>query len=100
LLSTGFRLNARHFIAAQDLIVTLIEAGIRFDEPDRFARLLGPVLCATEDEQRRFPGLFRTWVPAHEHTLRPSTAPRSVPRRWWKRHSYLLGLSAATTILA
>ncbi|HLK41030.1 MAG TPA: hypothetical protein VKU41_29970 [Polyangiaceae bacterium] len=62
LRDVGYRVDARHCMAVQDLLVALTARGESLDDPMRLARHIGPIICSTPDEQADFPRRFRSWA--------------------------------------
>ncbi len=57
----GVRVATQQCTQAQQLLVRLAGIGGLPENPVRLAALLGPIFCASPDEQRRFPAIFREW---------------------------------------
>lgn len=58
----GFNVTTNQYIAAQDLIVKLAAHGALPADPRELDVWLGPVLCASPEEQAHFYPYYRQWV--------------------------------------
>lgn len=79
-------LYVRGFAAAIEqraqMVLLLSTYSSRFDAPDRLkrtAQVLGPVICSTPDEQRRFADIFAEWSTRREGPIARAGGP-SPPR--------------------
>ena len=82
LRADGFRVGTQQLVQAQQLLVRLAAAGLLPDRPAQLASHLGPIFCGTPEEQRRFPDLFKDWLPkAFQDSPVPSPAPDRRQRR-------------------
>jgi hypothetical protein len=61
LRNEGYNLSTRHYVAAHDILIVLYSAAENRDMTTLEA-LFGPIVCATPEEQNRFPSIFRRWV--------------------------------------
>ncbi|MFN7900755.1 MAG: hypothetical protein ACK5N0_14045, partial [Synechococcaceae cyanobacterium] len=78
----GFRIGVPQTLRLQQLLLALIDRGVPLDDPERLARLLGPVLCRSASEQEAFRGHLREWWPgpvllAADPAASPASAPES-----------------------
>lgn len=64
-----FKVSLQQVIAAQRLLVQLAAKGKIPEDPAQIATLLGPIFCASPEDQQRFPGLFDRW---HRGRTRPT----------------------------
>jgi formylglycine-generating enzyme required for sulfatase activity len=76
----GFRVGVSQTLRLQQLLLALIDRGVPLDEPERLARLLGPVLCRSASEQEAFRGHLREWWPGPVLLAAdPAAAPEAAP---------------------
>ena len=76
----GFRVGVSQTLRLQQLLLALIDRGVPLDEPERLARLLGPVLCRSASEQEAFRGHLREWWPGPVLLAAdPAAAPAASP---------------------
>ena len=59
----GFRVGVPETRRLQLLLLALVDRDVPLDNPERLARLLGPVLCRSASEQEAFRRHLREWWP-------------------------------------
>ena len=59
----GFRIGVAETLRVHQLLVALVERGVPLENPERLARLLGPVLCRSAREQEVFQRHLVDWWP-------------------------------------
>ncbi|MFM8276434.1 MAG: hypothetical protein ACKN89_05475, partial [Cyanobium sp.] len=79
----GFVVGVPQTLRLQQLLLALIDRGVPLDDPERLARLLGPVLCRSASEQEAFRRHLREWWPGPvllaADPAAPAAAPETVP---------------------
>ncbi len=68
LRAAGYKIGISQYIAAQNLILMLIDRGTTLDSPENLRNLLGPILCSSPIEQEEFPQRFDRWVQLSSRT--------------------------------
>jgi len=58
----GYNIGTAQFLAAQRLLLVLIEQNALPTKPDKLCILLGPILCRSPKEQDDFKGYFYDWI--------------------------------------
>jgi D-alanyl-D-alanine carboxypeptidase len=62
LRGAGYKIGVSQYIAAQELIIALIDRGENLDDPECLNTLLGPIFCSSPTEQNDFQQHFNRWV--------------------------------------
>jgi D-alanyl-D-alanine carboxypeptidase len=62
LRGAGYKIGVSQYIAAQELIIALIDRGENLDDPERLNTLLGPIFCSSPTEQNDFQQHFNRWI--------------------------------------
>jgi WD40 repeat protein len=76
----GYKIGVSQYIAAQQVVLTLIDQGETLDSPGSLGGYLGPIFCSSPTEQEDFQQRFKRWLdslptsPASE-TLIPEVHP-------------------------
>ena len=70
----GYKIGISQYIAAQKLILTLIDQGETLDSPGSLGGYLGPIFCSSPSEQEDFQQRFKLWL----DSLPTSTAPEAL----------------------
>ncbi len=79
LRAADYSIGVAQYAAAQDLLLALTAQGVLPDNPARFGRMLGPLLCHTPEEQDDFQARFERWWAAPA-AAPPATHPSSLER--------------------
>jgi hypothetical protein len=69
----GYKIGISQYIAAQKLVLTLIDQGETLDSPGSLGGFLGPIFCSSPSEQEDFQQRFKLWLAS----LPTSTAPET-----------------------
>ncbi len=91
----SYNIGMTQFIAAQNLILALIERDALPTEPEQLRILLGPVLCHSAQEQAEFKQYFDEWMSRFEKSIAavetsrqdsvsPKKTPSLPPHPLWK----------------
>jgi WD40 repeat protein len=59
LRDAGYNIGVSQYVAAQKLILALIDQEEALDSPDRLGSMLGPIFCSSATEQNEFP---QRWI--------------------------------------
>jgi WD40 repeat protein len=70
----GYKIGISQYIAAQKLVLTLIDQGETLDSPGSLGGYLGPIFCSSPSEQEDFQQRFKLWL----DSLPTSTAPEAL----------------------
>ena len=62
LKDADYNIGVAQYIAAQDLVLTLITEGVNLDQPQRFKNMLGSLFCNSPQEQEDFSHRFDQWI--------------------------------------
>ena len=57
----GYKIGISQYIAAQKLVLTLIDQGETLDSPGSLGGYLGPIFCSSPTEQEDFQQRFKRW---------------------------------------
>ena len=101
LRSAGFRVDARQYLLAHELMLAAARHGTRLAGTDRLISHLGPIFCTSVEEQERFGLEIRQWLdPAQP--LQRDAPPRPVHEERSRRRVVLqaAGWTAALLVLA
>jgi hypothetical protein len=74
----GYGLGIEEFLMIQDLILALIVKGESFEDPERLASCIGPLVCKSPTQYLDFFSRFNSWlslIVAQPRELRGSTDP-------------------------
>lgn len=58
----GYNIGVSQYLAGRDLLLALAARGEILEDPVQMKRWLGPLLCTSPREQRRFPLQFDHWA--------------------------------------
>jgi WD40 repeat protein len=58
----GYKIGISQYIAAQQLVLTLIDQGETLDSPGSLGGYLGPIFCSSPSEQEDFQQRFKLWL--------------------------------------
>jgi WD40 repeat protein len=58
----GYKIGISQYIAAQKLVLTLIDQGETLDSPGSLGGYLGPIFCSSPTEQEDFQQRFKRWL--------------------------------------
>jgi formylglycine-generating enzyme required for sulfatase activity len=80
----GMSAGADTWLAIHDLLLRLARQGRLPADPLDLAALIGPVVCRSPAQQRRFPGLYREWWTGQATPTRDALTHHAVPaaERW------------------
>jgi ABC-type branched-subunit amino acid transport system substrate-binding protein len=62
LRDAGYKIGVSQYIAAQELILALVDQDELLDSPERLCTLLGPIFCSSPTEQHDFQQQFTSWI--------------------------------------
>jgi hypothetical protein len=98
LRGAGYRVDLRDYLAVQDLLLAMLATREPLTDPARFARLLGPVVCCSAEEQATFTRRFVEWArKGSAPGDKPSPAPpepEGTLRAWMKGRAAVLIVTA------
>jgi WD40 repeat protein len=58
----GYKIGISQYIAAQQVVLTLIDQGETLDSPGSLGGYLGPIFCSSPTEQEDFQQRFKLWL--------------------------------------
>lgn len=101
LRSAGFRVDARQYLLAHELMLAVARHGGPLAGPERLISHLGPIFCTSAEEQERFGLEIRQWLDPAQPLQRDAPTPR-VHDAWPRRRAGLTvaGWTAALLVLA
>jgi hypothetical protein len=70
----GYKIGISQYIAAQQVVLTLIDQGETLDRPGSLGGYLGPIFCSSPSEQEDFQQRFKLWL----DSLPTSSAPETL----------------------
>jgi WD40 repeat protein len=71
LRAAGYKIGVSQHIAAQELLLALIDRGETLNSPEQLGTLLGPVFCTSPTEQDNFQQHFSGWIKFLRDTKSP-----------------------------
>jgi hypothetical protein len=74
----GYRIEMGQILAAHGVLATMAERGQVPDDLHRLRSILGPILCASENEQKHFADQFKDWVDAIQGRKEPTISDNPV----------------------
>jgi WD40 repeat protein len=74
----GYKIGISQYIAAQKLVLTLIDQGETLDSPGFLGGYLGPIFCSSPTEQEDFQQRFRLWLDSLPISPAPETTTSEV----------------------
>jgi WD40 repeat protein len=72
LRAAGYKIGVSQHIAAQELVLALIDRGESLDSPEHLSTLLGPIFCTSPTEQDDFQQQFSGWIKFLRDTQLPA----------------------------
>jgi WD40 repeat protein len=74
----GYKIGISQYIAAQKLVLTLIDQGETLDSPGSLGGYLGPIFCSSPSEQEDFQQRFKLWLDSIPTSPIPETTTSEV----------------------
>jgi WD40 repeat protein len=74
----GYKIGISQYIAAQKLVLTLIDQGETLDSPGSLGGYLGPIFCSSPTEQEDFQQRFKLWLDSIPISPAPETTTSEV----------------------
>ncbi len=74
----GYKIGISQYIAAQNLVLTLIDQGETLDSPGSLGGYLGPIFCSSPTEQEDFQQRFKLWLDSLPISPAPETTTSEV----------------------
>jgi WD40 repeat protein len=74
----GYKIGISQYIAAQKLVLTLIDQGETLDSPGLLGGYLGPIFCSSPTEQEDFQQRFKLWLDSLPTSTTPETKTSEV----------------------
>jgi WD40 repeat protein len=74
----GYKIGISQYIAAQQVVLTLIDQGETLDSPGSLGGYLGPIFCSSPTEQEDFQQRFKLWLDSLPTSPAPETTTSEV----------------------